>query len=314
MNSLQNQIAAEATGIPFKFMHLPLRVYAALCGDDAPAIPLAVATTLIYLGMDILDDLADGDLSDDWNAYRPEEITLLGITLLTALPLRLFAGLDAPPAVRLQMVGLLADAGVRLSAGQQSDLAMAGQENVTVAEVEASVAGKTGGEMALFAALAAVLAGEPPARVAHFAEMGSAIGVAGQLCSDCVDLFALPHSRDLASGTRTLPIALYLKRLRGTERQTFLDLLDKARHSPDAQSTVRTQLKTSKVAFQSAFAIEVHCQRARRLFREANLSHPAARDLEAIISHLSLFDALTIPAPASYSLAAFTHATEQLPR
>jgi geranylgeranyl pyrophosphate synthase len=297
LNSLQNRIEAEAAStLPLLFLHLPLRVYAALCGDDAPAIPLAIATTLIYLGMDLLDDLADGDLSEEWKAYRPEEITLLSITLLTALPLRLFASLPVSPATRLQMIGLMADAGIRLSAGQGSDLAGAGQENVTVAQVEASVEGKSGSEFALFTALAALLAGATSAQVAHFAEMGRAIGVAGQLLSDWGDLFALPHSRDMASGTRTLPIALYLERVNGTERQTFLDLLDEARHSADAQSAVRTRLETSGIAFQSAFAIEAHCQRARRLFREAALSHPAADDLEAIVSRLSIFDALAISA------------------
>ena len=295
LKSLQDQTAAEAaSGLSLLFVHLPLRAYAALCGDDAPAIPLAVATTLIYLGMDILDDLADGDLSEDWKEYRPEEITLLSITLLTALPLRLFASLPVPPTVRLQMIALMADAGIRLSAGQGSDLAGAGQETVTVAEVVESVEGKSGGEMALFAALAAVLAGASPGQTAQFAAIGSAIGVAGQLLSDWGDLFASSHSRDLASGTRTLPLAMYLERLKGEERQTFLALLDQARTSPDAQSAVRTQLETSGIPFQSAFAIETYCQRAHRLFREAALTHPAAVDLDTLINHLSLFKILSV--------------------
>jgi geranylgeranyl pyrophosphate synthase len=292
LNSLQARMEAETvSGVPLAFVHLPLRVYAALRGDDAPAIPLAVATTLIYLGMDLLDDLADGDLSDDWSAYRPEEITLLGITLLTALPLRLFAEMNVPPATRLQMIGLMADAGIRLSAGQGSDLAGAGQENVTVAQVEASVEGKSGSEFALFAALAAMLAGEPPARVAHFAEMAAPSASRG----NCFPTGAI-YSRSRTAATRTLPIALYLERVNGTERQTFLDLLDEARHSADAQSAVREQLETSGIAFQSAFAVEVHCQRAHRLFREAELSHPAADGLKEMISRLSIFDALAISA------------------
>ncbi len=115
-----------------------------------------------------------------------------------------------------------------------------------------------------------------------------------QLGSDWGDLFVSPHSRDLASGTRTLPIALYLERLCEAERQAFLDLLDQAQRSPDAQSAVRAQLEASRIAFRYAFIIESYCQRARRLFREAQLSLPAARDLNALISRLSVFDAAAL--------------------
>src|SRR5581483_4314748 len=41
-------------------IHLQLLVYGAIRGDDAPAVPLAVATGLQYLGVDIIDDLTDG--------------------------------------------------------------------------------------------------------------------------------------------------------------------------------------------------------------------------------------------------------------
>jgi len=64
---------------------------------------------------------------------------------------------------------------------------------------------------------------------------------------------------------------------------------------------VRVQLETSGIAFKSAFAIEAHCQRARRLFREAELSHPEASELEAIINRLSIFDALAISARSSHA-------------
>ena len=53
------------------FVHLPLLVYAALRGDHRPAIPLAVATTLLFLGLDIIDDLAYGDLTPEWDRFRP---------------------------------------------------------------------------------------------------------------------------------------------------------------------------------------------------------------------------------------------------
>lgn len=279
---------------PFLFIHLPLRVFAALRGEDTRAIPLAVATTLMYLGMDILDDLADGDLPEIWSAYRPEEINLIAVTLLTALPMRIFVSLDAPPTVRLQIIGLMADAGLLMSAGQQGDLAMAGRDDMTSAEVIAAVQGKSGGEFALFAALAALMAGVSPAQVARLTELGRAIGTAAQLFSDWCELFPSIHSRDLASGTRTLPIVMQLERLRGTERQAFVKMLEEARCGQEAQNAVRKQLEAAGIAFQSAFAVEAHSQRARRLFREAELQSPSADGLEFLLRQFSLFDALAI--------------------
>src|SRR5262245_61975393 len=40
------------------FAHMPLLVYAGLRGTPDPAIPLAAATTLFALGIDLLDDVA----------------------------------------------------------------------------------------------------------------------------------------------------------------------------------------------------------------------------------------------------------------
>ena len=61
-------------GFPAPFMALPLLVYAAVRNEEKPAFPLAVATTLLYLGVDILDDLADGDLPAHWKGRKESEI------------------------------------------------------------------------------------------------------------------------------------------------------------------------------------------------------------------------------------------------
>ena len=69
------------------FIHLPLLVYAGLRGDDKPARPLAVVTCLLFLGFDILDDLADGDLAGRWDGYRPAEIKFVATGLLSTISL-----------------------------------------------------------------------------------------------------------------------------------------------------------------------------------------------------------------------------------
>lgn len=197
----------------------------------------------------------------------------------------------------------LAQGLLRMAAGQHADLAMANGADTTPDAVQAAVAGKTGEEMATAAALAAHFAGAPAA-VAAYARLGRALGTAAQLGSDCRDLFGAMHSKDLASGTRTLPIALHLARLTGGERVAFLALLDAARTDAEAGRRVREALLASGALRRCAFTVELHCQRAYRAIEEAAPLEPARAALRGCIAGCSFFAAgVTRPsrAPADRS-------------
>ena len=51
-------VTAEA----LECVRLPRLVYAAIRGDDAPVLPLTVALTVLYVGMDLWDSVMDGEL------------------------------------------------------------------------------------------------------------------------------------------------------------------------------------------------------------------------------------------------------------
>jgi len=273
-------------------MHLPLLVYAGIRGDEAPARPLAVATTLLYLGIDLIDDLADGDLVDGalpphWDGYRATEINLAAATLLSSLPQLALAELDVPPDRGVALQRVLARGLLRMSAGQQRDLALAGTSGADVGEVEASVVAKSGEGWALFAALAAQLAGAEPEVVDAYASFGRWLGAARQIANDCHDLFTAAHSRDLASGARTLPIAMHLERLAGQERHSFLGLLDGARRDSGAQRAVRARLRAAGELLRCGVQVEVHCRRAGRALERARPLEPAAGLLRSMIDEAS---------------------------
>ncbi len=270
------------------FLHLPLLVYAGLRGDDRPAIPLAATTSLLFLGMDILDDLADGDQPAHWAGYGAGEINLAAATLLCAIPQLAIAELDAPADCINAMQQRLAEGLLQMSAGQQRDLALAGSEEAGADEVQA-ILGTKGEEMAIFAALAAHLAGATTEIVETCAALGRAIGTAGQLSSDCYDIFTDPDSRDLAHGTRTLPIALHLERQTGEERARFLALLDQAREDAGMREAVRQRLIASGEMRHCAFITEVYCQRAYRALEQMNPLEPARSGLRAMIDSVSFF-------------------------
>lgn len=270
-------------------IYVPRWVYAAICGDAAPALPLMVAAYLLWAGIDLLDAAMDDDPLPEWQGCRPAEISLAAITLISAMTPLALATLGAPPVTVVAMQQTLARGLLAMSAGQQRDVAMAGGAAVTVGAVEASVMGKSGEGMAMLAALASQFAGAPEVDVATYAEMGRALGTARQLQSDCHDLFVNAHSRDLANGTRTLPIAWQLQGLTGDERDHFLALLERARVEPAARDEVRARLLEAGALWGSAFVIELHCERARRALAGAHPREPAAQALHRRIDDASLF-------------------------
>ena len=196
--------------------------------------------------------------------------------------------LDAPPATIVAMQHTLAQAGLAMSAGQQRDVAMAGSRNVSVEAVDASVAGKSGEASAMLAALGAHLAGAPEPLVECYRAMGRALGAAGQVRSDCYDLFATPRSKDLAQGARTLPIALYLERLPGEEQDAFLALLDQARTEPSAQEDARARMRAAGVLRECAMLIDLYRGQAHAALAQAEPREPAGGALRRLIDRCSL--------------------------
>ena len=273
-----------------RFVRIPLAVAAAVCGDGARAQPLTVALALLHTGLDTLDDLMDGDRRPWWQDYRPSEVLLAGATLVSALPQLLIAELDAPPETIARMQRALAEAGMVISAGQQRDIAGAGRDDLTVAEVEASVAAKSGAVHGLAAKLAAQLAGAGDDTAARYEEMGRAIGTAAQLVSDCYDIFVAPDSRDLRQGTRTLPVVLALTEMEDAERTAFCSLLREAEASAGARSAVRQRLLEAGVVRRAALIIDIWCRRAYAALADTGASGIAKGELEAIIRDCSLLE------------------------
>lgn len=270
-------------------VHVPLLVYGAIRGDAAPALPLAVAATLLHTGLDLFDDVMDGDLAPVWQAVRPAEVVLTAATLLCALPQLALAELPTEPATIVALQRMLARAGLALSDGQQRDVAQTGRGDVSVTAILATVAGKSGAELALYAALAARLAGAAEPQIEQYAALGGALGVARQLRSDCHDLLA-PDGRDLANGTRTLPLALLLEQLPDAERNTMLALLGRAERDAAARKAVRTRIREVGVLHECALIIERYCQKAYSAVVAAGASAPAAAELFALIEECSFFD------------------------
>lgn len=288
ISGLHDQLADEEKAL-LPFVHFPLTIYAAIRGEAAPARPLAIATVLLFLGIDILDDIADHDLPVHWGGVKDAEIQLAAATLLASLPQLAISQLPILSDSRARMMSTLSEGLLRMGGGQLHDLRGAGGQNPLPEAVEKSVEQKSGEEGALIARLSAQMAGVSEDLARKWGDFGRALATGGQIATDCHDIFQATQSKDFANGSRTLPIALYLSRLEGTPRAAFLSQLDEARESPAVRTLVQRELRAKGVLRLCALIVEMYCQRARDILVELGLAAEARKKLEGMIAHVSFF-------------------------
>jgi geranylgeranyl pyrophosphate synthase len=268
---------------------LPRLVYAAITGADDGWQALAVALLLQYLGTDLLDDLMDAELPPAWQELHVNEVALAAAELYAAFAPLALAAVEAPPATVLSMQRCFGRGLLRMGAGQHTDLVLTGTDAATSAEVEDSIARKSGAALAMYAEMAATLAGAPLEAVAAYAALGRELGTVVQIHAECRDLFIEPTSRYLSAAKRTLPLALQLERLTGQERARFLALLERARTDREAHLELREVARAGGVLPACAVIIEIHCRQAREELRRARPSGVPAAVLHELIDRVSLF-------------------------
>lgn len=219
-------------------VHLPLLVALAVNGDER-GVPddLAVVTSFVELGADLLDHLADGELGEAWLDTPPVSVQLAGTAFLVVLPHLAISTLDGDASVLAEMHAVLARGLMAIGAGQQRDLELTGARTPASRAVLDAIAGKSGGRRAMYAELAACWAGADGDRRAALASFGRELGIARQLASDAGDLVAPGPSRDLARGARSWTIAWALEQLSGEPRARLLASLDACVGGADASAT-----------------------------------------------------------------------------
>ncbi|MGE3074262.1 MAG: polyprenyl synthetase family protein [Dehalococcoidia bacterium] len=205
------QIKTGATAPLRPLVVAPLLVHACISGSTEPALPIAAAAHFLDRSIAILDSFMDGDPMPEWAERGPGQALLAATTVLGALPMAALAQLEALPAKILELQGILTLGGLRVSSGQQLDLALRGTSHPELQQALDAATGKTGEMMATVGRLAASLASDDADLVEAFADTCRDYGTAWQIDSDLRDVLDPERSRDLANGTRTLPIAAYLE-------------------------------------------------------------------------------------------------------
>jgi geranylgeranyl pyrophosphate synthase len=272
-------------------IQLPLSVHKAVTGDETPALPVAAACTLLYLGADLLDSMLDHELPRSWHTRDSAEINLTATTLFAALPYFSISHLreqGTSPAKCWTLSHLFADTLLTMSAGQYDDLRLPNLENVSLEDSRAMVERKSGSANALFARAGAILATEDHFTIEAYAAFGLCFGIAKQLVSDVWDIWAEDCSQDLLNGKRTLPIVHALSVLRGEQRKRLQKLLAAARESAAHHDKVRALLATAGSVRYTALIVWLYQQRAQDHLAVAAPREPAGRELRVLLDQVSL--------------------------
>lgn len=264
------------------FINLPFDVSDAAGGDPALTVPLSAASAFVFSGLDVIDDIADGDCQPQWGGVPSAQQTLAGISAVLSFPQLLIAHLPLPPQTITAMLALLAQRMLLAGAGQQLDLALVGAEQPDPDAVVASVAGKSGEQLALYCEWAALASGASAEAVAAWGDYGRALGIAAQIKSDLSELCHDTWCRDLASGNRTLPIAYHLQKA-GAARAGFVELLAQARTDREAQRAVRQALFDSGAIRMAALVAQLYVERGRSALQRSGAREPGLSRLAALL-------------------------------
>ena len=272
-------------------VQLPLLVHAAITGDERPALPVAGACTLLYLGADLFDSILDHELPPSWQGRDSSQASLAATTLLGALPQLSIARLreqGTPPEKLWTLAHLFADYGLTMGAGQYEDLLFPTLKNVSVEDSRAMAEHKSGAEYALFATAGASLATEDHSTIEAYAAFGSCFGIAQQLINDAQDIWGHKRGHDLSNGKLTFPVVHALSTLRGEERERLQNLLAAARGSREHHDGVRDLLAEAGSLRYTALIVWLYQQQARGHLDSASPREPAARDLYSLLDQASI--------------------------
>lgn len=285
--------AAERSGwIPF--INLPFDITEATGGEPELAVALSAACAFVFSGLDVIDDIADGDCQPQWVGVPAAQQTLVGISAMVSYPQFLLANLPLPPHTITAMLSLLAQRMLQAGEGQQLDLSLVGTEHPDPDQVVASVTGKTGEQLALYCEWAALAAGSSAEVVAAWGDYGRALGTAAQIKSDLSELCHDAWCRDLASGNRTLPIAYQLQKT-GAAHQGFVELLDQARTDVHAQHAARRDLIEDGAIRKSALIAQLYVERSRNALQRTGVGEPWRSRLVALLDGLDARPAKPTP-------------------
>ena len=219
-------------------------VVARAVGDAEFASYPSASMLCLSLGIQLVDDLLDGDLGGVADGLSPGRAANLAVALHLAAH-RIVCTSPTPRERRESCMQWVSSAGLGTSKGQEL-------ETVEEADDEASywriVREKSRPLVATGCALGGAIAGADDSTVSQLADLGGLLGEVIQVQDDLADALAQPRQQDWVRPTRNLPI-LYAMTADHADRERFVELLGTTGQPSDLAEAQRILSRSGAVAY-----------------------------------------------------------------
>lgn len=286
-------------------VHVPLLIGHGLTGRAEAAVDLGAVLLALFLGIDLLDDVMDGEPPPYWDEPPPATVMLSAATLLFSVAPAMIGRLDVPDNLARRLQARLSRCLLVMADGQQADVDAFGR-TATPASSRAIVNAKSGEMLAAFAEMAVdrvtAEAGRPARASDAARRYGHCLGQARQLGSDLFDLLDPAGGADVRNALPTLPIAHQLAGLDESAREAFVALLSQAGDDPAARRRLRNELVEGGGLSAALVEAELACVEAQTAVGDLGLDPDgvAARGLAELIDDASVLANLAGFDPTTY--------------
>lgn len=283
--TLLKQWLEPDTGAP-SISILPRLACEANGADSYQAEPVAAAWQSVRLAVKLLDDVEDGEVSDQL-AQAINFAT--GLLFVAQLALGELAAQGLSSACVQRLTQALNRATLRTCAGQHSDL-VAAQTGMADMDPDAwlEIARAKSGEFLAWAAWSgALVAGADERALACYRKYGSHLGVLLQVADDFNGVWGPGGPSDLAAGGLTLPVCYALLVVQGMERTRLSGLLERAGQGDVVAEAQAREWLTDLGAQGYLLAVaQVQRRQALAVLRRANPVSPAGEQLAALLDRV----------------------------
>ena len=210
----------------------------------------AAALEMIHTGTLIHDDILDGARFrrhlETINLHWDSQCAVLAGDLLLTLAISLITECSRP-----EIYPIVADACRRTCDGELSQVTARGRLDLSLAEYERIIEGKTAALLEASCRIGAVLADQPEENVRIFSRFGRDLGTAFQIYDDVLDLAGSDSETgktlgtDLLNQKLTLPAIHFLQTAPPAERDALLALFGVGEFGPAESEKIRLRLLES---------------------------------------------------------------------
>lgn len=236
---------------------------------------LTIISLLIMIGISLVDDINDEQLTSVWGKLTKSEISYIVYLLLFILPHRLILKSNyISSSIKLNLINTLSEYYVKISSGEYKQItnSLVDIKDMTLESIMQSMYFKTGEWHALYAAIAICYAGKGASKNNIYIKISREIGVLYQMRNDVYDTFKDAQSQDIINNVFNFPIAAHLVSLEGKKKDDFLGKLVLCREGKISSEELKGEMINGGVLAYVTLIIELQKLKILNLLKELNIS------------------------------------------